>query len=378
MAKRDYYEILGVSRNAAADELKKAYRKLALKYHPDRNPGDKAAEESFKEASEAYEILSDNEKRRLYDTYGHDGLKTAFGSGGFSWENFHHFSDISDIFSGLDDLFSSFFGTSTRQRQSQNRGRDLRHELQITLEEAVKGIETTITINRPEVCELCNGTRLRPGATKKACPGCAGRGQVSYTQGFFTINTTCDACGGEGVIIDDPCEMCRGAGRTTKKVRIKASIPKGIQSGSRLKVTGEGEAGINGGIRGDLYIAIYVKEHEVFKREGNDVYCEIPITFAQAALGDDINIPTLYGEEKLYIPPGTPSHKIFKLKNKGMPVLHSSKCGDQYIRVIITVPKGLNKSQEKLLREFAQAGGEKLPSGEKGLLEKFKDAFSGS
>lgn len=377
MAKRDFYEVLGVQKTATKDELKKAYRKLAFQYHPDKNPGDKKAEDLFKEASEAYEILSDDKKRTVYDQYGVDGLKGAFGDQGFSWNDFHHFNDISDIFGGLEDLFSSFFGGNfnTQRKAGKSRGKDIRHEYEITLEEAVKGKEAEILLDRHEACETCKGTRCKPGTSSTKCATCGGTGQVAYSQGFFTINSTCSSCRGEGIHIETPCEACKGSGQISKKVKISVSIPKGIKSGNRLRLAGEGENGFQGGPRGDLYIAVYVKEHELFKREGDDVYCEVPISFPQASIGDEIEVETLYGKEKLYIPPATPSHKIFKLKDKGMPILNTANHGDFYVRVIVNVPKNLNDKQKNLLVKFAQAMDEKIPTGEKGLFQRVKETF---
>ena len=377
MTKRDYYEVLGVNRNATEEEIKKAYRKLALKIHPDRNPDNKAeSEEKFKEVSEAYEILSDEDKRARYDRYGHEGVKSAFGTSGFSWGDFTHFSDIEDIFG---DFFGSIFGTNFRRTRTVNRGRDIRINHTITLEEAFKGAEKEVSLLRLEVCKDCDGSGAFPGSHPRICPHCRGTGQVRYSQGFFSISTTCEACNGEGRVIDHPCDVCKGQGRNEEKIKIKVKIPAGIDNGMALRLTGEGEAGPNNGPRGDLYIIIYVKEHKIFKREGEDLYCEIPISFVQAALGDEITIPTLIEKEKLIIPPGTQTHHLFTIKNAGMPKdTRGISKGNLYVRVIVEVPQKLTEQQKEILREFAETSKGKMPSEPKSFFEKVKSSVKES
>ncbi len=378
MAKRDYYEVLEISKSATLDEIKKAYRKLALKYHPDRNPNNKhESEEKFKEVSEAYEVLSDQDKRARYDKFGHEGIKSAFGSSGFDWNNFTHFSDIEDIFG---DFFGSIFGGGfDRRSRVVNRGRDIKISYMISLEDAFKGVEKEITFQRLEICKTCSGTGAAKGSQPKTCSRCRGTGQVRYSQGFFSIATTCEECRGEGKIIDKPCEKCRGNGRVNEKIQVKVKIPAGIDTGMSLRLTGEGEAGPNNGPRGDLYLVINVKEHDFYKREGEHIYCEIPISFVQAALGDEIEIPTLDGAEKLIIPAGTPTNEIFTIKNAGMPYGNRGNVkGNLYVRVIVNVPKKLNEEQKKLLRQFAEASNEKLPSETKSFFDKVKSSVKDS
>jgi len=372
MGKRDYYEILGVARDADITTIKKAYRQLALKYHPDRNPGDKQAEENFKEASEAYEILTNSEKRSLYDRYGHEGVKTAFSRGGFSWNDFTHFGDFEDIFG---DFFSSLFGMGRRSRRDYNTGRNMRIRYSLTLEEAFTGKEEEISINRLEHCKKCKGTGLAKGSKARTCSRCGGRGQVRIVQGFFSLTTTCDVCRGEGKIIDNPCPECHGDGRVGKKANIKITIPKGIDTGMELIVRGEGEAGPNGGPHGDLLIQIILEEHPFFKRRHDDIYCKVPISFAQAALGDEMEIPTLHGTDKLKIPAGTQTHHIFRIKGKGMP-RNETAFGDQMVQVIVKTPKKLSADQKKLLREFAELSDEKPLFEDKGFFEKFKESIN--
>lgn len=376
--KRDYYEVLGVDRNASPDEIKKVYRKLAKKYHPDANPGDKSTEEKFKEIAEAYEVLSDPNKRAQYDQFGHEGMKDIFGQEGFRWSDFTHFQDLDEIFgdffSGIfgGGLFEGLFGRGATQRQV-SRGADLKYELELTLREACFGTDKKIVVIRREMCNLCNGKGTRPGTSLKRCPSCQGRGQIRYTQGFFSIARTCDRCGGEGEIVVAPCHECKGKGIVQRKRSIQVKIPPGVQTGSMLRISGEGE-GIRGGRTGDLYVVIHVKPDEVFNREGDDISCDVEIPFTQAALGAEIEVPTLDGPKvKMKIPQGTQSHKVFRLRGKGAISLHGYGRGDQLVRVIVKVPTQLSEKEKELLREFARLHGEEVKP--KTIFGKIKDAF---
>ncbi len=355
--KRDYYEILGVTREASVQEIKKAYRKLALKYHPDRNPGDKKAEDMFKEAAEAYEVLRDPEKRHLYDLYGHQGLS---GSG------FQGFQGTDDIFSSFSDLFEGFFGFSTehsRSRTGPERGSDLRYDLTIEFLEAAKGTEKEITIERMETCSRCGGTGAKEDSKVITCRTCGGRGHVIRSEGFFQVSSTCPSCQGRGTVITNPCSACRGEGRRLEARTIKARIPAGVDTGAKLRLRNEGEAGRRGGPRGDLYIVIQVKPHEFFQRQGTDIYCEIPISITQACLGDTVEIPTLEGNENLKIPAGTQTGEIFRLKGKGLPDLRGFPNGDQLIKIKLVTPTRLTERQRELLKEFMEIEKEKQENG---------------
>ena len=344
MEKRCYYEVLGVSRDAEEIEIKKAYRKLALEYHPDRNPDDPTTEEKFKECSEAYEILSNLEKRQIYDQYGHDGLK---GSG------FNGFHNVSDIFSSFSDIFEDFFGMgSSRRRNGPMRGADLRYDIQIKFEEAAFGVKKDIEFNKRVKCEKCDGTGAKPGTEPETCARCGGSGSESVSRGFFTIKTTCGACGGVGTVIKEPCEYCGGAGLVEKNKTLTVTIPAGVDNGSHLRIAGEGEKGEKGGPPGNLFVVIHVEPHNFFQREEYDIYCRIPISFTQAALGAKIDVPTLEGEKKLKIPPGTQPGEIFKFSGEGIPHVRGFGRGDQIMQVTVAVPNELSKRQKELLKEF--------------------------
>jgi molecular chaperone DnaJ len=351
--------VLDVSRNASADEIKKAYRQMALQYHPDRNPGDKEAEEKFKEAAEAYSVLGDPEKRSTYDQFGHDGLRgEAFP--GFNSTIFEDFEDILGNFFGFNFGFGDLFGGRTRQRRYQpQRGRDLSLEMEITLEEAAAGVEKEFSINRAESCPACQGLRIRPGTKKAVCPTCGGRGQIRYQQGFFTTARTCSHCEGSGEIISIPCEECKGAGLVRQKKDLRIRVPAGVEDGSRLRISGEGEAGERGTGRGDLYVVVKVKKHEFFEREDNHLVCEVRISFIQAALGVTIEVPTLEGSEKLKIPPGTQPGEVFRLRGRGMKDLESRRVGDLFVKVQVMTPDNLSREQKSLLRKLAELREEK-------------------
>jgi len=353
MNDRDYYEILGVSKNADSEELKKAYRKLALKYHPDRNQGDKEAEEKFKEAAEAYEVLSNPDKRKIYDTYGKDGLD---GSG-------RGFTRSEDIFGAFHDIFEEFFGFSQTTRRQRGPvaepGADLRYDISLAFIDAVKGCEKEIEYARMENCEECNGTGEGPDSKRNTCTLCKGRGEVIRSQGFFTISTTCNACKGTGTIISDPCIKCRGDGRIKKRHKLKVRIPAGVDNASRVRIRGEGESGKLGGPSGDLYLFIFVQPHDFFQRQGNDIYCDATISFTQAVLGDKIDILTVDGNKTIDINPGTQPGEELRLKGLGAPDLRGFGIGDQIVKIIIAIPKEINQRQKELLEEFSEIEKEK-------------------
>ncbi len=363
MSKRDYYEVLGVSKNASEQDIKQAYRKLALKYHPDRNKGDKDAEEKFKEATEAYEILRDPKKRATYDKFGHAGVSgfEGFGRGAYS--------DFSDIFGDFDfaDIFEGFFGSAfgsrTRTKRAR-RGADIQYDLSITLEEAASGEEVQIKVPRQESCEVCEGTGSKAGTKPTVCPLCNGSGQIRQTQGFFSITQTCYKCKGEGKIISSPCSSCGGTGLKQHKRTITVKIPAGVESGSRLKISGEGEQGPNSGTRGDLYVVIHVKKHAYFERHGNDIMSMVDVSFPMVCLGGEIEVPTINGSKaKMKIPPGTENGQVFRLKGNGIPYLGSYGRGDQLVKINIRVPKKLTPRQKELLKEFSTLDGENVGTG---------------
>ncbi len=368
--KRDYYEVLDVPKSADADEIKKAYRKCALAHHPDRNPGDKKAEEKFKEATEAYQILSDAQKREVYDRYGHEGLNSSGMGGGFGNAGF------GDIFEGI---FEDFFGGgSSRGGQRPRKGSDLQYDLEISFEEAAFGVSKSIEIDREETCSNCKGEGAKPGTQRKVCSTCRGSGQVIASSGFFSIARPCPDCRGQGSSIEHPCSACRGSGRVAARRKIQAKIPAGIDNEQRLKMTGEGEAGIFGGPRGDLYIEIFVTPHDFFTREGTEVLCEVPISFTQAALGAEIQVPTLSGPTNLKIAPGTQTGETYKLKGKGIASLNGRGIGDERVTVVIETPTHLSEKQKDLLKQFAEIGSEKTNPISNSFFSKVKKLFGGS
>jgi len=347
MSKRDYYETLGVARNASEAELKKAYRRLAMKYHPDRNPGDKTAEESFKEAKAAYEVLSDPQKRAAYDQFGHAGVDAAAGGGG----GFRSGANFSDIF---DDVFGDIFGGGRAGggRTQSFRGSDLRYDLDLTLEEAVQGATVKVRIPTQVKCKSCNGSGAKKGTSPSVCTTCGGQGQVRMQQGFFSIQQACPRCKGTGKIITEPCPTCHGHGRTQESKMLSVKIPAGVDNGDRIRLSGEGEAGENGGPAGDLYVQVRVKPHPIFSREGNNLYCEMPISFVTAALGVELEVPTLGGRVNLKVPPETQTSKVFRLRGKGVKSIHEHGVGDLLCRVVVETPVHLSQKQKELLQAF--------------------------
>ena len=367
MSKRDYYEVLGVSRSASPDELKRAYRKLALEHHPDRNPDDPAAEDKFKEASEAYAVLSDADKRRAFDQFGHQAM--GGGQGGFGPD----FQNVGDMFN---DLFGDLFGAMGGRRAGRGqRGADLRYTHGIDLEDVLSGEEATLEIPRMLRCEKCSGTGAKPGTQPERCGRCGGSGQAVFQQGLFRISRPCEACRGEGSVVRNPCTSCRGAGRVEGKKTLKVRVPAGVEDGMRLRVAGEGEAGVSGGPAGDLYVVMSVAEHSLFTREGPDLLCEVPVLFTQAALGAEIDVPTLEGRVKLKIPEGTQSGRTFRLRGKGVPSVGSAGRGDLHVRIFVEVPSRLSAKQRALLEEFAAESGADGAPVTKGFLDKVRDLF---
>ena len=368
MSKRDYYEVLEVTRTATEVDLKKAYRRLAMKYHPDRNPNDKTAEAKFKEAKEAYEVLCDPHKRAAYDQYGHaavEGNAGGFqGGGGFA-----------DIFG---DVFGDIFGGGRRGGQQAYRGSDLRYNLELELEEAVRGTEVRIRVPKLERCDVCAGSGAKPGTSPKSCPTCGGHGQVRMQQGFFAIQQTCPSCRGAGKIIPSPCPQCQGQGRVRQAKTLSVKVPAGVDEGDQIRLSGEGEAGEQGGPAGDLYVLIRLKPHALFKREQDDLYCDIPVSFVTAALGGDVEIPTLDGRANLKIPAETQSDKVFRLRGKGVRNVRNGQVGDLYCRVSVETPVNLTKRQKELLQEFdtiTREGGARHNPREQTWVEKVKGFF---
>jgi len=371
---RDYYEVLGVSRTAAVEEIKSAYRKAALKWHPDRNPENKPdAEVKFRECTEAYSVLSDPQKRHLYDTYGHAGLSSAGAAQGFDHTVFQDFHDIFGDFFGFEDLF----GGGRRRRTRAQRGADLRYDMTLSFEEATMGVTTKIKLPRQEYCEACNGTGAKKGTGVQTCQACGGRGQLAYQQGFFTITRTCPSCQGAGQIVRERCPECRGQGRLEREKTIELRIPPGVDTGTRLRVAGEGEPGPNGGPAGDLYVVLEVKEHPFFERRGADLYCTIPISIAQATLGTELQVPGLNGEEKLKIPEGTQSGAVFRIKGKGLADPRGGGKGDLYYHVCVLTPTKLTRDQRKLMEQVgATLKVENKPADRNSsIFDKVKDIF---
>jgi molecular chaperone DnaJ len=378
VSKRDYYEVLGVAKGATDQEIKSAYLKLALTNHPDRNPGDKDAEERFKEAAEAYAVLADTDKRHMYDRFGHQGLGGA-ATGGFDPNVFTGFEDI---LGGLGDVFGFGDVFGSRRRSGPQRGADLRYDLEISFDEAAKGAETSIQIPRHETCTTCKGVGAAPGTQPTTCPQCRGQGQLRYQQGFFTVARTCGQCRGTGTYITKPCQTCRGVGRVQKERKLTVRIPAGVATGQRLRLASEGESGPNGGPAGDLYVVLHVQEHPFFQRDGNDLYCEITLSFPRLALGDEISVPTLDGQASITIPEGTQTGSTFRLRGKGMPDVSGRARGDLLVTVKAVTPKKLTKEQRRLLEELkAATPAEKAQptpvsaDEDRGLFDRVKDIF---
>ena len=367
--KRDYYEVLGVSRAANDQEIKSAYRKLALQYHPDRNPGNPDCEEKFKECSEAYAVLADGEKRARYDRFGHAGVGTAAGQG---FGGFNTVVDFQDIFG---DIFGDMFGAQVGRRSRAQRGADLREDLTLEFEEGVFGVVKQVQVRRHEECEQCKGSGVAPGRSPINCTTCGGRGQTRYQQGFFSITRACSTCGGSGKLIVDPCTQCRGQGRITRERTVTVKVPAGVEEGARILYSNEGEAGVYGGPPGDLYVVLHVKEHSFFEREGKDLYCTLPISFSQAALGAEVQVPTLEGEQTMKVPEGTQTGSRFKLRNKGVPVLNGHGRGDLFVEVKVQTPAKLNKRQRELLQELHGTITHENKPVSRSLLNKVKEIF---
>ena len=380
---KDYYAILGVEKNATAEELKKAYRKLAIKYHPDKNPGDKTAEEKFKELGEAYEVLSDPQKRAAYDQYGADAFdprkRSGFGGGGAGFQD--PFDIFSQVFGGgaggsiFDELFGGMPGRSSSN--GAQRGNDMRYDLEISFEEAAMGCEKELNIRKEVACTQCNGTGLAPGASMKSCPDCGGRGQVKVGSGWISMVQTCQKCAGTGRIPEKPCTACRGTGRSHQMSKVTIKIPPGVDTGTRLRSSGNGEAGLRGGPAGDLYVFLSVKPHDLFERDGDDLICDMPIPFVTAALGGELEAPTLQGKKRIVIPEGTQSGTVFRLRGMGVKNVHGHGTGDLHVRVMVEVPRHLDSAQKEKLKEFAQLCKQDVNPMSQGFLERIKNWLSG-
>ena len=374
--KRDYYEVLAVSRTATEEEVKRAYRKLAVKYHPDKNPDDPHAEEKFKELGEAYDVLMDADKRAAYDRFGHAAFSQGIGRGGGFHDPFDIFREVFGGGGGGGGIFETFFGGgATVDREGRQRGSDLRYDMQITLEEAAFGVDKEIEVRKLDTCTKCDGKGAEPGSRTINCPTCGGRGQVISSRGFFQVSQTCPRCRGVGQIIEKPCRACEGEGRAENTSRIKLKIPAGIADGSRLRSSGNGEAGIRGGPAGDLYVVIHIKEHPIFQREEDNLYCEVPVSFTLAALGGEIPVPTLEGKANLKVPAGTQSGQVFKLRGKGVANVNARDRGDLFARLLVEVPTRLNHEQRQKLEEFASLCGEDNTPLHKSFFERAKDFF---
>ena len=375
MTKRDYYEILGVARDAGEEEIKKAYRKLAVKYHPDKNPGDKTAEEKFKELGEAYEVLSNPHQRNAYDQYGHAAFDRRAGGGFGRAGGFHDpFEVFREVFGGS-SIFEDLFGGAARESNGPQRGDDLRYDMEIIFEEAARGCEKEISVTKPERCEVCQGTGAEAGSRIRTCPTCNGRGQVISSRGIFSIAQTCPPCQGAGRVIDRPCRTCHGQGRLEQTGKIKLRIPAGVDTGSRLRSLGNGEAGWRGGPPGDLYIILHVRPHEIFQRDGDDLVCEVPVSFVQAALGAEIEVPTLGGKAIIKVPPGTQPGALFRLKGKGVKNIQGYGYGDLHVRLSVEVPTRLTAAQKAKLQEFADLCDGKENPISQSFFEKAKKFF---
>ncbi len=385
MAKRDYYEVLGLEKSASASDIKKAYRKLAMKYHPDKNKDNPEAEEKFKEAAEAYEVLSDEDKKAKYDKFGHAGLDGAFGGGGFSWNDFSHASEFGDIFDGFSSIFETFFGGGGRggfsrsYSQSQpNKGEDLQISLSLTLKEISKGVDKKIKINVKEACDVCNGTGSKDGKSK-TCSQCRGTGQVRQMQrslfGHIQTIVACPSCHGEGVIIENKCPSCHGEGRKPSQKTINVHIPAGVSEGQYIRIRGEGNAGPRGGTKGDILVQIHEKEDDIFVRDGQNLICEFPISFSQAALGSEIMIPTLFGKIKMKVPAGTQSGKVFRLRAQGLPDVNSSYKGDLFVKIVVMTPTKLKQEEKELFEKLQDFDSARDLKPGKSFFQKFKEFF---
>jgi molecular chaperone DnaJ len=382
--KRDYYHVLGVERSATPEDIKKAYRKLAVKHHPDKNPGDKSAEDKFKELGEAYEVLSNPDKRSAYDRFGHQAFAPGGMGGGGGMGGMHDpFEVFREVFGGGGrgggGIFGSFFDEAFQQeggeRGGRGRGADLRYDMRITFQEAARGVEKEIEISKLQACDTCHGSGAEPGSKVAACPTCGGQGQVAVARGFFNIAQTCPRCRGAGQTIEKPCHACRGEGRMEKTTKIKIKIPAGVEDGTRLRSSGQGEGGVRGGPAGDLYVVLHVEAHEIFERDGTDLFCNVPISFARAALGGEVRVPTLEGSAVLKIPAGTPSGKVFRLRGKGLPEVHGRGTGDLHVKLYVEVPTRLSTEQRTKLQAFADSCDEDTHPEENSFFRKARDLF---